>query len=90
VLGFAIDGDKEDHSEVLLFKQVGKVAALRKLISEQQSLDMEKKFLYHCSMSHTRWATHGPPSTINCHPHRSDSKNEFTVCDLFIYCFLLF
>ncbi len=79
VSGFAVDGDKEDRSEVLLFKQVGKVAALRKLVGEQKSLDMDKKFLYHASMAHTRWATHGTPSTINCHPHRSDAKNEFTV-----------
>lgn len=27
----------------------------------------------------SRWATHGPPSTINCHPHRSDNSNEFVV-----------
>lgn len=26
-----------------------------------------------------RWATHGPPSVVNSHPHRSDPNNEFTV-----------
>jgi hypothetical protein len=46
LLGFAIDGDNED---AVIIKQVGKVAALRKLVDEQP-LDFEKPFISHCGM----------------------------------------
>ncbi|CAO3663574.1 unnamed protein product [Rhizopus stolonifer] len=73
--GFAVDGDND---EAVIIKQVGKVAALRKLVDEQP-LDFEKPFISHCGMAHTRWATHGQPSQINSHPQRSDVDNEFTI-----------
>ncbi|KAG2237805.1 glutamine-fructose-6-phosphate transaminase [Thamnidium elegans] len=73
--GFSVDGDNED---IIIMKQVGKVAALRKLVDEQP-VDFAKPFISQCGMAHTRWATHGQPSQINSHPQRSDENIEFAV-----------
>jgi glucosamine--fructose-6-phosphate aminotransferase (isomerizing) len=94
-IGIGIDGDTPE-SPFVFFKDVGKVASLRKTIAaavpyaqpssangngeaNEAKIDMNKVFLSQTSMAHTRWATHGVPSPLNCHPHVSDPLTEFSL-----------
>ena len=63
--GVALLNDKE---QLNVYKTKGKVDNLVEYCSD-------KDVTGHVGIAHTRWATHGEPSSRNAHPHYSASKN---------------
>ena len=68
--GIAVrDGDKEPE----IVKAKGKLEELQKMTNNGEAVKGS------CGIGHTRWATHGEPSTLNAHPHASDDENVVAV-----------
>ncbi|WP_428356880.1 glutamine--fructose-6-phosphate transaminase (isomerizing) [Methyloprofundus sp.] len=61
--GLAVIADKSIHRQ----RQIGKVKGLEDLLAADP-------FSGNIGIAHTRWATHGKPSTQNAHPHICNNK----------------